>query len=96
MGPRPDGGPSPKSAGTPGQTGGEEGQVVNACPVCLGTGKVLDQAAQGEKARRLRNGLSQAYVARKMGITPSYLNYLESGKRPWSTQLWQSFQAALK
>ena len=56
------------------------------CPKCLGTGIVQDQKLVGrmmkfERAKSLRE------TAECMGITPSHLCLLESGKRRWSPEL---------
>jgi len=63
------------------------------CPFCLGT---VNHKALGNTLRdwRERLGLKQAWVARAMGITNTYLCQLESGKRPsWSRQLVDAFSA---
>ena len=68
------------------------------CEKCWGTGRVIDHRALGSKARKRRRtlGLSLKAVARYAGITPSFLCYLESGKRAWTEELHQKVNDAIR
>lgn len=61
------------------------------CPHCLGTGLVQDQALTGAAMKRRRK-VSLRSAAQCMGITPSHLCYLESGKRRWSPALVEKYK----
>ena len=60
------------------------------CEKCWGTGKEINHLQLGRHARqaRERSGLSLKAAAKLLGITDSYLCYLEQGKRGWSKELW--------
>jgi transcriptional regulator with XRE-family HTH domain len=47
------------------------------------------------RAERLRRGLSIRDMARRMGISPTYLHCLEQGKRSWTASIEQKWRAAL-
>lgn len=67
------------------------------CPKCSGRGKVPDPETGLEIRReRERLGISQEEVARRMGITQSYLTMLERDKRPWSANMVTAYRVALK
>lgn len=61
------------------------------CARCWGTGKEINHLRLGRSVRRLREerGISLKAFADRMGITPSFLCYLEQGKRHWSQELWK-------
>lgn len=67
------------------------------CPKCLGTGEVQDQRAIGHRLQRSRigAGLTIYDVASAMGLSPSHLSYLESGKRSWNPELIERYELAL-
>ncbi len=60
--------------------------MKKTCPICLGTGRVVDQKKLGRLLRqcRLESGVSQVAVARGMGVSAPYLAVLEQGKRDWN------------
>ncbi len=60
--------------------------------------KEIDHKKTGELARadRERAGLSLRMVAKRMGFTPPYISDLELGRRNWSTELVEAFNAAIK
>lgn len=64
---------------------------MKPCPTCWGTGKIPNHAALGKRARRVRQnrGLSLKEMALRLGVTDSYLSYLETGKRRWSREMFQ-------
>lgn len=70
---------------------------VKPCPKCLGTGTEVDQQALGARMWKARADACKSLceVARFMGIDTSYLSYLEAGKRNWSPDLVEKFNAAL-
>lgn len=63
------------------------------CDKCGGTGQLLDPIRL--KRQRRRAELSQRTMAKRMGITASYLCDLEHGRRDWNAQLDERFRAAL-
>lgn len=72
--------------------------MKSTCPFCLGTGHTLDHAALGHELRRTRMmlGVSLATIAARMGVDPSYLSYLEAGKRNWTLGLHERYLAAIR
>lgn len=56
------------------------------CPRCGGSGRIADPAATGRIYRRAREatGMSLRYVARRAGISATYLSQLERGVLPWT------------
>lgn len=70
---------------------------MKKCAKCLGTGFEQDQAELGHRMWKKRADacLSLAQVAHAMDIDPSYLSYLEAGKRDWSPDLIHRFEAAV-
>lgn len=72
--------------------------AVKKCPKCFGTGVEPDHVAIGLECWKKRADacLSGAIVAKRMGIDPSHLSYLESGKRSWSPELLEKFNQAVK
>lgn len=61
------------------------------CPNCWGTGRKINHAKLGRFARSLRvkRGLTLKEGAKLLGVTESFLSYLECGKRSWSERLYQ-------
>lgn len=60
------------------------------CKRCWGTGREPDHVALGREARRYRQDLyvSLRARARELGVTPSMLSALETGKRTWTEELF--------
>ena len=60
-------------------------------PACWGTGAELDHKELGEsvRSRRVGAGISLGQAARRIGISESYLSYLETGKRRWSREAYE-------
>lgn len=67
---------------------------THVCPTCGGKGSLPDPAALRVKRIKLRLSLSE--VARKMGISTSYLCDLELGRRKWDQPLAKKFTLALR
>lgn len=67
------------------------------CQKCLGTGWEQDAYMIGKAMwlRRQASGLSIAALANRMGLDPSYLSYLEAGKREWSLDLRDRYLKAI-
>lgn len=67
------------------------------CPRCEGTGKIRDTQATGKEVRSLRENynLSLRSIARRMGISPSYLSDLETGKRDWNDKRLRDYFLAI-
>jgi len=65
--------------------------VKKKCDKCWGTGKALNHAKLGRKARRRREevGSSLRAAARLLGVSESFLCLLESGKRSWTKALYE-------
>ncbi len=63
------------------------------CPRCNGTGQI--PTGKEMKALREAKGLTQKYVAEKMGIKSGYLSDLENDRRDWSARLEQAYLKAL-
>jgi len=72
-------------------------KLINpTCPRCYGTGIDLDWRATGasRKAARLAAGLTARLVAKRMGVHPSFLCDLESGKRRFTLARLAAHKAA--
>lgn len=56
------------------------------CPHCGGSGEVLNSVAIGNKIRDLRKemGITMWLLAKKLGLSVSYLSDLELGRRVWT------------
>jgi transcriptional regulator with XRE-family HTH domain len=67
------------------------------CEKCWGTGKVIDHRKLGREMRQRRRqlGLSLKAAARYSGITPSFLCYLEGGKRAWTEEIYGKVNEAI-
>lgn len=67
------------------------------CQKCLGTGWEQDAYSIGRSMWQQRQaaGMSIAELAKRLGLDPSYLSYLEAGKRDWSLDLRDRYVKAL-
>jgi transcriptional regulator with XRE-family HTH domain len=63
------------------------------CSKCGGSG--LEINAEQLRTRRLVAEISLSETARRMGISVSYLNDLEKGRRNWDRELLAKFNKAL-
>ena len=71
--------------------------LPDACEACA-DGHKLDHKATGEKAAIWRKAVnvSQQCLARNgLNKSPSYYSALETGRRYWSRELIQKFEAAI-
>lgn len=68
------------------------------CRHCEGSGKAFDRNVVGPMLReaRERRQVAARSVARRMGITPSYISDLELGRRDWSPALVARYLTALE
>jgi hypothetical protein len=59
--------------------------VVEMCPKCMGTGRVHSDSVVGAymKRARLSAGLTLKEFSEKSGLSTTYLNDLEHGRRRW-------------
>ena len=64
---------------------------ANACPACLGTGLVQDQAAIGRSLRATRR-VKLRVLAERMGTSAAHLCLLEKGKRRWTPELIAAYR----
>ena len=55
-----------------------------------------EQAGRMFQAERERKGLSRLAVARRLGISETYLRHHEIGACKWSLDFWQRAKAALE
>jgi len=67
------------------------------CHCCGGTGKELDHARVGSELRAYRavRNLTMARVAKRMGLSESYVSELERGKRNWNDALVERYRKAV-
>jgi len=67
------------------------------CKRCGGNGEEQDSSAIGETMRRARRGagLTLAIIAKRGGVTASYLCDLENGRRHWGPELIALYRAAV-
>lgn len=67
------------------------------CPRCNGTGTIPDDRAMGAAMRQRREaaGLSLYDLAKKLGLSASYLCDLELGRRQWSGTNIERYEEAL-
>ena len=66
------------------------------CSECAGTGTVpADDVGPVLREAREKAGLLQKDVAEYMGISPTYIFDLETGRRPWTNEQVGSYQRAL-
>ena len=67
------------------------------CPRCGGTGRLPDDRVMGAqmRERRQRAGLSLRALAKRLGLTASYLSDLERGRRHWSAKNVKRYADAL-
>jgi len=63
------------------------------CKTCNGTGRQPDHKAIGLKLKRARtkNEIGLRVMARRLGISHSFLHQLENGQRRWSPLLQARF-----
>lgn len=63
------------------------------CRHCNGSGEEVDQAAIGAqmRARRKAAGISLREIARRLGITASYLADMEKGARNWTAERMEAY-----
>lgn len=56
------------------------------CPLCGGSGRVLDNKAMGQAMRiaRKKAGVSGRELARRLGLSAAYVSDLELGRRGWN------------
>ena len=68
------------------------------CPYCGGKGTVLDRSEAGKvlSAARYRAGISQVGMAKRLGISKSYLNCLERETRSWPADLVARYETELR
>lgn len=59
------------------------------CPCCDGTGKELDPVKVGSEMQALRTKamIGLRSLAKRLGLSHTYLTLLEQGKRKWTPQL---------
>lgn len=71
--------------------------VPKKCTHCLGAGTEPELKNIGLKLRKERRtkDIPIQMVAKRMGVTVSYVTFLELGKRAWTTALKEKYQAAL-
>lgn len=65
------------------------------CPRCGGSGEVEDEGVLGMKMRVLRKdaGVTLREMARRIGVSASYLSDLELGRRRWSPRFRSAYEA---
>lgn len=71
---------------------------LRPCPHCDGYGQIVDNAAMGAwvRERRERRGFLAIDLAKRLDISPQYLNDLENGRRRWRPHLVMSVKELLK
>lgn len=68
------------------------------CHCCEGSGKEIDQKQLGLalSGLRLRSGIGLRDMARRVGISHTYLKLLEKGDRVWTSEIRSDYQFALE
>ena len=68
------------------------------CQRCNGTGNEPNQVAIGQTLRglRLSSGLSLREMARRVGLSHSFLSQLETGSRRWRRSVLKRYEQAIK
>lgn len=76
----------------------EQAVKTKPCPNCNGTGRVLDDAAFGQKMRYLRERkeVTLRALAKAMGISAPYLSDLELGRRHWHENIVSHYKVTLE
>lgn len=71
---------------------------ANYCPACHGTGHVLDHKTIGRRMQAARHakGVSLRVMAKRIGVSHSYLCLLEKGQRHWPWKLQNRFLGVLE
>lgn len=74
--------------------------LTKPCSACGGTGLVPDPAKVGaqQRDRRKQAGVTLRELGKELGLVPSYLSDLETGRpgRNWSQDLIDRYNAALQ
>lgn len=72
--------------------------MTRPCHHCGGTGVEADPLAIGKSMRELRiqRGLSLREVARRMGMSASFISDLERGNRHWGPKAATKYREAVK
>ena len=74
---------------------------MKACPrpchCCAGSGVAPDDRSIGRAARALRSrsGIGLRDMAKRLGVSHTYLSLLEAGLRHWTLRLRAAYSAAL-
>ena len=69
---------------------------VKPCKYCGGTGTSPDTTETGIEMRELRikHGLTQRDLAKRMNVTVQYVCLMEKGKRNWTPKAIEKFRRA--
>jgi predicted transcriptional regulator len=66
------------------------------CAFCFGTGRELNsRAGKILQTARKENKVSQAEIAASLRVSRGYISLLETGERPWTTDLVQRYIESL-
>ena len=70
---------------------------TNLCPLCGGTGRILNDAFIGKEMRQLRQSknITGRELARRLKLSAAYISDLEKGRRKWRAELQEKFKQAL-
>jgi predicted transcriptional regulator len=71
---------------------------LRPCPLCGGSGQVLDDKAIGQAMRKMRvkAGLTGREVARRLKLSAAYVSDLELGRRAWNAARRHAYTEAIK
>ena len=71
------------------------GILQEGCSHCGGTGLVTTVSGAWARQQRLAAGVGLREIARRMGLSVSYLCDGEKGRRPIYPAMWERYKAAL-